>query len=229
MCAGKYCGTAAMSNPDTPVRRSSSGELPSIGNVSSRFERSAAAGVTTSRSSLTTRTASWPARHTTMPRSSRHVEHAAEQVGQSSTAPSLASSRRPVRESARSWPVSPVTPGNALERLDAEPGEIGGHRVVDARVGVARERDVDGAQVAARRKREPRFEQPRLRQRREERRQIVEAQEAAAQSEMLDAVGIAPDVDVDGGRFGPGAAGARDGDVAQREPPGIARALPIAR
>ena len=46
---------------------------------------------------------------------------------------------------------------------------------------------------------------------------------------MLDAVGIAPDVDVDGGRFGPGPACARDGDVAQREAPGIVRALPIAR
>ena len=57
-CAGKYCGTAAMSNDDTVVRRSSSGELSSIGSVSSRLERSDAAGVTTSRSSLTTRTAS---------------------------------------------------------------------------------------------------------------------------------------------------------------------------
>ncbi len=134
-----------------------------------------------------------------------------------------------MRESVRTWPVSPVTPGHPWNFSMPTPGEIGGGRIVDARVGVARERDVDGAQIAARRQREPRFEQARLRQRREERRQIVEAQEAAAQSEMLDAVGIAPDVDVDGGRFGPGAAGARDGDVAQRKPPGIARALPIAR
>ena len=119
--------------------------------------------------------------------------------------------------------------GQPLELLDAELGEVGGSRVLDARVGVARERDVDGAQIAARREREPRLEQARLRQRREERRQIFEPQEAAAQREMLDAVRVAPDVDVDGGRFGPGAARARDGDVAQREPPGIARALPIAR
>ena len=96
-------------------------------------------------------------------------------------------------------------------------------------VGVARQRDVDGAQIAARREREPRFEQARLRQRREERRQVLEPQEAAAQREVLDAVGIALDVDVDGRGLGPGAAGARDGDVAQRKPPRVVGALPVAR
>ena len=111
--AGKYCGTAAMSNDDTVVRRSSSGELSSIGSVSSRLERSDAAGVTTSRSSLTTRTASWPARQTTMPRSSGTSSTPRNSAGQSSAAPSLASSSLPVRESARTWPVRPVTPGTS--------------------------------------------------------------------------------------------------------------------
>ena len=109
------------------MRRSSSGELPSIGNVSSRFERNDAAGVTTSRSSLTTRTASWPARQTTMPRSSGTSSTPRNSVGQSSVAPSLASSSRPVRESARTWPVSPVMPGTPFERLDAEAREVGRH------------------------------------------------------------------------------------------------------
>ena len=90
------------------------------------------------------------------------------------------------------------------------------------------EREVDGAQVAARREREPRLEQARLRQRREERRQVLEPQEAAAQREVVDAVRVAPDVDVDGRRFGPSAAAARDGDVAQRELPRFVRALPVA-
>ena len=47
-------------------------------------------------------------------------------------------------------------------------------------------------------------------------------------AKLVDAVRVAPDVDVDRGRLGPSAAAARDGDVAQRELPGFARALPIA-
>ena len=152
-----------------------------------------------------------------------HVEHAAEQ-------------RRPVERGALARELEPSgarvgadlareprDAGHAFERLDAEPREVGRHGVVDARVGSARQREVDGAQVAARRQREPRLEQARLRQRREERRQVFEPQEAAAQREVVDAVRIAPDVDVDGRRFGPSAAAARDGDVAQRELPRFAR------
>src|SRR6185436_12685786 len=98
--------------------------------------------------------------------------------------------------------------GGVLESIDAEALEIRGYRVVDTGVRIARQRDVDGAQVAARRQREPRLQHPRFGQRREERRQVLEPQEAAAQRDVVDAIRIAPDVDVDRCGFWPRAAAA---------------------
>ena len=72
------------------------------------------------------------------------LEHAAEHLRPIEHRAFTRSSRRPVRESVRSWPVSPsrrASPGT----FDAEPSEIGGCRIVDARVAVARKCDVDGA------------------------------------------------------------------------------------
>ena len=84
--------------------------------------------------------------------------------------------------------------GPMLVRQHTEPGELRRHGVLELRVGVFADSDLEVAQVAARRQREPRFAPRRLRQRGDERRQVVEPQEVALEPDALDALAAERDV-----------------------------------
>jgi hypothetical protein len=163
-----------------------------------------------------------------MPRNSGTSIRPRKSVGQSSAAPELSSQAAGARIGAHLARQRSES-RQRLERLDAESRELDRRGVVDLLVGRARQHQLHAAQIAARRERQPRFEQARRGQRRRQRREILEAHERAAQRQALDAVGAVRHVEVHGGPGRPRAAAAHHNQVSEGRVPAAVAQLPVAR